>query len=60
MALSRREQIVAVLRRTGLHDAAADALATLPADPSDKDLEQFCLAHGLSAGWLMDLMGSSL
>jgi hypothetical protein len=59
MALSRREQIASVLRRAGLQDAAADALATLPEYPSDDEVEQFCIAHGLSAGALMDRMGSS-
>jgi hypothetical protein len=59
MALSRREQIASVLRRAGLQDAAADALATLPENPSDEEVEQFCIAHGLSAEAVMNLMGSS-
>jgi hypothetical protein len=48
MALSR-QQIARLLRRAGLEDAAADALATLPDQPDVKDIEQFCVAHGLSA-----------
>jgi hypothetical protein len=59
MALSRREQIASVLRRAGLQDVAADALATLPENPSDDEVEQFCIAHGLSAETVMNLMGSS-
>jgi hypothetical protein len=58
MALSR-QQIARMLRRAGLEDAAADALATLP-DPADaRDIEQFCAAHGLSVRSLMDRMGGS-
>jgi hypothetical protein len=59
MALSRREQIATMLRRAGLGDAAADALATLPDQPNDEDVEQFCTAHGLSATSLMERMGGS-
>jgi hypothetical protein len=59
MALTRREQIASMLRRAGLGDVAADALATLPEYPSDEDVEQFCIAHGLSPGFLMDRLGSS-
>jgi hypothetical protein len=58
MALSRQE-IVGLLRRAGLEDAAADALATLPDQPDVKDIEPFCAAHGLSADFLMDRMGGS-
>jgi hypothetical protein len=58
MALSR-QQIAGLLRRTGLEDAAADALATLPDQPDVKDIEEFCAVHGLSAESLMDLMGGS-
>jgi hypothetical protein len=58
MALSRQE-IARSLRRAGLEDAAADALATLPDQPDAKDLEPFCIAHGLSADFVTDLMGGS-
>ena len=58
MALSRQE-IARSLRRAGLEDAAADALATLPDQPDAKDIEQFRAAHGLSAEFVMDLMGGS-
>jgi hypothetical protein len=58
MALSR-QQIAGLLRRAGLEDAAADAVATLPDQPDVKDIEQFCAAHGLSAGFLTDRMGGS-
>lgn len=58
MALSR-QQIATVLRRAGLEDAAAEALADLT-DPVDvRSAERFCAAHGLSVGSLMDRMGSS-
>ncbi len=58
MALSRQE-IVRLLRRAGLEDAATDALATLPEQPDAKDIEPFCAAHGLSAEFVMDRMGGS-
>ena len=58
MAYSRQE-IARSLRRVGLEDAAADALATLPDQPDAKDLEPFCVAHGLSADFVTDLMGGS-
>jgi hypothetical protein len=59
MALTRREQIATTLRRAGLPDVAADALATLPDYPTDDEVEQFCIAHGLSPEFVMDRMGSS-
>jgi hypothetical protein len=58
MAFSRQE-IARSLRRAGLVDAAADALATLPDQPDAKDLEPFCVAHGLSADVVTNLMGGS-
>ena len=58
MAYSRQE-IAKSLRRAGLEDAAADALATLPDQPDAKDLEPFCTAHSLSADSVMDRMGGS-
>jgi hypothetical protein len=58
MALSRQE-IARLLRRAGLKDAAADALATLPDQPDVKSSEEFCAAHGLSAESVMDRMGGS-
>ncbi len=58
MALSRQE-IARLLRRAGLGDAAADALATLPDQPDVTDIEPFCVAHGLSPQSLMDQMGGS-
>jgi hypothetical protein len=58
MTVSRQE-IVAVLNRAGLADAAAAALATLPEQVDDKDAEKFCEQHGLSPGKVMDLMGGS-
>lgn len=59
MALSRRQKVATVLRRAGMADAADDALVTLPDQATDKDLEQFCVAHGLSAASLMERMGGS-
>ena len=58
MALSR-QQIARMLRRAGLEDAAADALATLPDSVHAKDVEQFCAAHGLSVESLVDRLGGS-
>jgi hypothetical protein len=59
MALSRRQRVATVLRRAGLAEAAADALVTLPDHATDEDIEQFCVAHGLTAGSLIDRMGGS-
>jgi hypothetical protein len=56
---SSRQEIARSLRRAGLEVAAADALATLPDEPDAKDLEPFCVAHGLSADFVKDLMGGS-
>lgn len=58
MVLSRQE-IARLLRRAGLKDAAADALATLPDHPDVKNIEEFGAAHGLSVELVMDLMGGS-
>jgi hypothetical protein len=59
MAVSR-QQIVEVLRRAGLNDAAAAALATLPDPIEDKDAQRFCAENGLlSMGQLTDRMGGS-
>jgi hypothetical protein len=58
MAFTRQE-IARSLRRAGLEDAAAEALATLPDQPDAKDLEPFCVAHGLSADFVTNLMGGS-
>ncbi len=55
-----RQQIAGVLRRAGLEDAAADALATLPDQVRTRDVEQFCAAHGLSVEFLVDRLGGSL
>jgi hypothetical protein len=55
-----RQEIVKILRRTGLQDAAAEALATLPEVVEDNAARQFCIAHGLlSTGSLTDRMGGS-
>jgi hypothetical protein len=59
MALSR-QQITRMLRRAGLEEAAADALATLPDTVHAKDIQQFCAAHGLSVESLVDRLGGTL
>lgn len=58
MALSR-QQIARMLRRAGLDEAAADALAALPDTVHAKDIQQFCAARGLSAESLVDRLGGS-
>ena len=59
MAVSR-QQVVEVLRRVGLNDLAAAALATLPDPIEDKDAQRFCAENGvLSIGQLTDRMGGS-
>ena len=54
-----RQQIVTMLRRAGLQDAAAASAATLPDPVTGKDAGRFCADYGLSTGTLMDLMGGS-
>jgi hypothetical protein len=59
MAVSR-QQIVEVLRRVGLSDAAATALATLPELMDDKEAQRFCTENGVqSMGVLTDRMGGN-
>jgi hypothetical protein len=58
MTVSRQE-IVKVLRRAGMEDAAAAALATLPEQMDDKAAEKFCTAYGLTVESLVDRMGGS-
>jgi transposase len=57
MTLSRQE-IVKMLRRAGMEDAAA-ALATLPEQMDDKAVEKFCTEYGLITESLADRMGGS-
>jgi hypothetical protein len=54
-----RQQIARMLRRAGLDEAAADALATLPDTAHAKDIQQFCAARGLSVESLVDRLGGS-
>ena len=58
MAVSR-QQIARMLRRAGLEEAAADALAILPERVPAEDIQQFCAAHGLSVESLVDRLGGS-
>lgn len=58
MAVSRAE-IVRVLHRAGLANAAAAALESLPELIDDKDADRFCTRHGLSVARVADLMGGS-
>jgi hypothetical protein len=54
-----RDQIIAVMRRVGMHDDIPRALSTLP-DPVDSDRDSVLLASlGLSRGRLMEMLGSS-
>jgi hypothetical protein len=54
-----RQEIVKVLRRAGMDDVAAAALATLPEHVDDKAVDKFCAAHHLTAGFVVDRMGGS-
>lgn len=47
------------LRKAGLADAAADALATLSDHVDVGEAEQFCTAHGLSKESLVNRLGGS-
>jgi hypothetical protein len=53
------QEIIKILRRAGLQDAAAAAQNSLP-DPVDgKTLDRFCDQYGLTRGSLTDRMGGS-
>jgi hypothetical protein len=54
-----RQNIVTVLRRTGMSDVADELLRTLPETADRQALERFCVTHGLSRQALMDRMGGS-
>jgi hypothetical protein len=54
-----RQEIVKMLRRAGMEDAAAAALATLPEQMDGKAVEKFCTAYGLTQESLVDRMGGS-
>jgi hypothetical protein len=54
-----RQQLVDVLRRAGMADLADEVLNTLPDPVDDKSMAQFCVAHDLSQGSLIDRMGGS-
>ena len=53
MAVSRK-QIVEVLRRVGLNDTAATALATLPDLIDDKVAQRFCTESGVQSMGVAD------
>jgi hypothetical protein len=54
-----REEIVKMLRRAGMEDAAAAALGTLAEEMDDKTVEKFCTVYGLTLESLIDRMGGS-
>lgn len=54
-----KQQIVKILRRAGLPDAAAVAAQTLADHVTPAQMDQFCTQYGLSHGALMGRMGSS-
>jgi hypothetical protein len=54
-----RQEIVQMLRRAGLADAAAAAQTSLPDRVDSKVLERFCVRYGLSQQSLIDRMGGS-
>jgi hypothetical protein len=54
-----RQQLIQVLRRAGLADAAAAAQKSLPDQVDPKVLEHFCARYGLSKQSLTDRMGGS-
>ncbi len=54
-----RQEIVEMLRRAGMEDAAAAALGTLPDQMDGKAVEKFCAAYGLTLESLVDRMGGS-
>ncbi len=52
-------QLVRLLRRAGMPDAAAVAAQTLHDPVTTAELDQFCSQYGLSRSTLMDRMGGS-
>jgi hypothetical protein len=55
----RRQEVVDMLRRTGLREAADEAMRVLP-DPVDLDhLEEWGIQHGITRDDLVSLMGGS-
>lgn len=52
-------QLVKILLRAGMPDAAAAAARTLHDPVTDAQLDQFCSRYGVSRSSLMDRMGSS-
>jgi hypothetical protein len=54
-----RQQIIQMLRRAGLADAAAAAAESLPDPVDSKVLDHFYASHGLSKQSLVDRMGGS-
>ena len=54
-----RQEMVKVLHRIGLDDIAAAALATLPEHFDGKAGDEFCAAHDLTLGFVVDRMGGS-
>jgi hypothetical protein len=54
-----RQQVMRMLRRTGLADVAAAAQKSLPDPVDSKVLDHFCAKYGLSKDSLIDRMGGS-
>jgi hypothetical protein len=54
-----RQEIVKLLRATGMREVADAAEAELPDPVPAKVADRFCAAHGLSISTLMDRMGAS-
>ncbi len=55
----RRAQVIAIMRRVGLHEDISRALSSLP-DPVDVDRDGDLLAtFGISRERLMEMLGSS-
>ena len=59
MTLFSREEMAKTLRRAGMEDAAAAALAALPEQIEGNEVEKFCTVHGLTLESLVDRMGGS-
>jgi len=54
-----KEQVIDILRRAGLREAADEAVRDLP-DPVDLDhLEEWAMRHGLTRDFLISQMGGS-
>lgn len=57
--LHSRQEVVELLRKAGLPDAADEAMAELPDPVSFEDAEEWGVRHGITRDVLISQMGGS-